>query len=92
MAKFGRKTDYRLEKDDVIGVDCCSCGSHSEGYEAVEDHTCEVCGSTDVTLETAHEGTRCAACNSVFDCWEDGYRNTNTGQLICKDCHSKLED
>ena len=39
LKEFGRKSDYPTEKDYVIGVDCCSCGSHSEGYEAVEDRT-----------------------------------------------------
>ena len=92
LKNFGRKSDYQIEKDYVIGVDCCSCGSHSEGYEAVEDRTCEVCGCTDVTVETSHEGTRCACCGGVFDCWEDGQRNTKTGQLICNKCFSQLKD
>jgi hypothetical protein len=91
LKKFGRKTDYRTEPDYIIGVDCCSCGSHSEGYEAVEDQTCEVCGCTDVTVETSHEGMTCSCCGDVFDCWEDGYRNEKTGQLICQTCFSKLD-
>ena len=91
MKGFGKQTDYILEEDAVIGVDCCSCGSHSEGYEAVNDHTCEECGSTDVTLETAHEGTKCSCCGGVFDCWEKAYRNLNTGKLICSTCFDKLE-
>ena len=90
MQKVGKRADYREEPDCIIGVDCCSCGSHSEGYEAVEDRTCEVCGCTDVTVETAHEGMMCCGCGSVFDCWEDGYRNIKTGQLLCKTCYSTL--
>ena len=53
---------------------------------------CEVCGCTDVTVETSHEGMKCACCGGVFDCWEDGQRNTKTGQLICNKCFSQLKD
>jgi hypothetical protein len=82
-----KKLDFEYEEDESLKRQCMHCGRTGNG----KIDKCNVCGKEMMTKETLQEGVECAICYSVFEQYEDGYRNNETNDLICKDCYSSLE-
>ena len=87
------KNDFVEYEREVLAQECIDCGKYDDvsWFDDV-DENCELCGSDEVVAIHNSDGEECEICGNPLEYDDFYYVHEKSGEHVCEECFSDLEE